>query len=82
MERADIRTVLLDVMDTVAPGCLPEQIDDDEDIREQMDLDSMDLLNMVAALHERLGIEVPERDVEQLTTIKGAVAYLAAAQVQ
>ena len=79
MEQAEIRTVLLEVMDSVAPGCLPDQIDDDEDIREQMDLDSMDLLNIVAALHERLGIEVPESDVEQLTTISGAVAYLAAA---
>lgn len=79
MDHKEIRTVLLEVMDTVAPGCLPAQIDDDQDIREQMDLDSMDLLNMVAALHERLGIEVPESDVEQLTTINAAVAYLAAA---
>lgn len=79
MEYAEIRAVLLEVMDTVAPGCLPAQIDDDEDIREQMDLDSMDLLNIVAALHERLGIDVPESDVEQLTTINGAIAYLAGA---
>ena len=76
MHPDQLRDVLLEVMDSVAPGCLPQDIDDDADIREQMDLDSMDLLNIVAALHERLGIEIPERDVEQISTINSAVAYL------
>ena len=76
MPNEDLRAVLLDVMDEVAPGCLPPVIDDDEDIREQMDLDSMDMLNIVAALHERLNVEIPESDVEQLVTINRALAYL------
>ena len=76
MSNEDLRQVLLSVMDEVAPGCLPDAIDDDEDIRDQMDLDSMDLLNVVAGLHERLGIEIPESDVEQIVTINRAVAYL------
>ena len=76
MDKSAIRQVLLDVIDEVAPGCLPDEIDDDEDIREQMDLDSMDLLNVVAGLHERLGVAVPEADIEQITTITGAVDYL------
>ena len=76
MLKEDLRTLLLAVMDEVAPGCLPDVIDDDEDIREQMDLDSMDLLNIVAALHERLHVDIPESDVEQLVTINRAVAYL------
>ena len=76
MDKNAIRQVLLDVIDEVAPGCLPDEIDDDEDIREQMDLDSMDLLNVVAGLHERLGVVVPEADIEQITTITGAVDYL------
>ena len=50
MQPDQLRDVLLEVMDSVAPGCLPQDIDDDADIREQMDLDSMDLLNIVAAL--------------------------------
>ncbi len=77
MSNEDLRAVFLSVMDQVAPGCLPDDIDDDEDIREQMDLDSMDLLNIVAGLHERLNIEIPEDDVEQIVTINRAVAYLA-----
>ena len=77
METQAIRAALLEAMDSVAPGCVPDEVDDDEDVREQMDLDSMDLLNIVAALHERLGVDVPEADMEELTTIHSAVAYLA-----
>ncbi len=76
MVKEELRKVLLDVMDEVAPGCLPDVIDDDEDLREQMDLDSMDLLNIVAGLHARLNIEIPESDVEQIVTINRAIAYL------
>ena len=76
MDKREIRAVLLEVIDSVAPGCLPDVVDDMEDIREQMDLDSMDLLNIVAGLHERLGIDIPESDIEQISTIEGAVAYL------
>ena len=76
MNQQEIRSVLLEVIDEVAPGCIPEVVDDDADIREQMDLDSMDLLNIIAALHERLGIEVPDADMEQITTLRKAIAYL------
>jgi acyl carrier protein len=76
MNQQEIRSVLLEVIDAVAPGCIPEVVDDEADIREQMDLDSMDLLNIIAALHERLGIEVPEADMEQITTLRKAIAYL------
>jgi acyl carrier protein len=49
------------------------------DLRDQLDIDSMDFLNFVIALHERLGVDVPERDYPQLATFDGCVEYLAAA---
>lgn len=76
MNQQELRTVLLDVIDSVAPGSVPEVIDDDADIRDEMDLDSMDLLNIIAAVHERIGIEIPEADMEQITTLNKAVSYL------
>jgi acyl carrier protein len=76
MTSDEIRAALLEAIDTVAPGSVPADIDDDADIRDEMDLDSMDLLNVVAALHDRLGVDVPEADVESLTTVNTAVAYL------
>jgi acyl carrier protein len=76
MTSDEIRAALLEAIDTVAPGSVPADVDDDADIRDEMDLDSMDLLNVVAALHDRLGVNVPEADVESLTTVNTAVAYL------
>jgi acyl carrier protein len=47
-------------------------------LREQLDLDSMDALNFVIALHEELGVEIPETDYAKLATMDGIVAYLLA----
>ena len=46
-------------------------------LREQLDLDSMDFLNVIAALNERTGVDVPEADYPQLATIGSAADYLA-----
>jgi len=48
-------------------------------MQEALDLDSIDFLNLVIALHERTGLEIPEKDYPQLATLDGCVAYLAAA---
>ena len=45
-------------------------------LREQLDLDSIDLLNVVIALHETLGIDIPEADYPRLATLDGCVDYL------
>lgn len=46
-------------------------------VREQIDIDSFDFLNVIIRLHEVLGVEIPERDYAELTTLDGAVEYLA-----
>ena len=48
------------------------------DFREALEIDSMDFLILVDELHERTGVEIPERDYPQLASIEGCVAYLAA----
>ena len=67
----DLKTVLLDALTSVAP-----EIDPARDLREQLDLDSMDFLNMMIALHERLGVDIPEADYPQLASLDAAVRYL------
>lgn len=47
-------------------------------LREQLDLDSMDALNFVVALHGALGVEIPETDYPKLVTLDACVEYLAA----
>jgi acyl carrier protein len=48
-----------------------------EDLRRQLDIDSMDHLNFVIALSEATRVEIPERDYPKLVTVDGAVSYLA-----
>ncbi len=50
----------------------------DADLRETLDLDPMDFMNLVIGLHERTGVDIPDADYPQLFTLDGAVAYLAA----
>lgn len=73
---SEIETAILDEIDAIAPGCIPDGLDRSADMRDEMDLDSMDILNLVAALHERLGVDIPEADLDQVVTLAGAVAYI------
>jgi acyl carrier protein len=70
------RTVVCDVLSEIAPETDPASLRDDEDIRDGLDLDSMDFLNFVIALHERTGIDIPEADYPRLRTLAGAIDYL------
>ncbi len=48
------------------------------DLRDQIDIDSVDFLNFVIGLHKETNIEIPDSDVAQLTTLNGCVSYLLA----
>jgi acyl carrier protein len=72
-----LRNVVLTVLRRIAPEIDPASIRADAVLREELDLDSMDFLNFVLGLHERLGIEIPEADYPRLYTLEGAVTYLA-----
>lgn len=74
----EARAVFFEELGNIAPEWDPAEIDPQEDIREAMDIDSMDVLNLVIALHKRTGIDIPEADYGKLITIDGAVAYLSA----
>jgi len=80
MNEQELRQVLVDALTQVAPEIDPAQIDPAADLAEQLDIDSMDFLNVIVAVNERTGIEIPERDYGKLATLDDAVAYLAAAQ--
>lgn len=74
----EARRLLFEELGNIAPEWDPATIDPQADIRETMDIDSMDVLNLVIALHKRSGIDIPEEDYGELVTIDGAVAYLVA----
>ena len=77
MTEDEIRTTVLRVLGEIAPEADPARIDPDASLRDQLDLDSMDLLNIMIGLHEALHVDIPETDYPKLATLNGAVAYLA-----
>jgi acyl carrier protein len=77
MTADEIRTTILRVLGEIAPEADPARIDPDASLRDQLDLDSMDVLNVMIALHEALHVDIPETDYTKLATLNGAVAYLA-----
>jgi acyl carrier protein len=72
----EIRTVFFDVLGAIAPEADPAAIDAGKPLREQIDLDSMDWLNVIIRLHEVLGVDIPEKDYGELTTLNATVNYL------
>jgi acyl carrier protein len=78
----ELRAIVISVLTEVAPDINPAAIDPETELVEQLDIDSMDFLNIVVAINERTGIEIPERDYPKLSTLNDAVGYLAHAQKQ
>jgi acyl carrier protein len=73
-----IRKVVLEELNNIAPEIDPASIDPGADLREALDIDSLDFLNFVTAIHHRLGVDIPEVDYRELLTLDKAVAYLTA----
>jgi acyl carrier protein len=77
MNNEALRAAVLDSLQEVAPEADLARLAQDDDIRDELDLDSMDFLNFMIGVHERTGIDVPERDYPRLGTLAGALSYLA-----
>ena len=78
MTRDEIKAAVLAALRRVAPEIDPASLRGDMPIREQIDLDSMDFLNFLTALHSSLGVDIPEAAYREVATLDGCVAYVAA----
>ncbi len=72
----DLRATILRTLGEIAPEADVTSIKPDVSFRDQLDIDSMDFLNFVIALHEQLHVDIPEADYPQLATLNGCVEYL------
>jgi acyl carrier protein len=72
----EIRAMILEVIANIVPDEDLSNLKGDVPIREQIELDSMDFLDIIMELRKRYGIEVPEDDYMELATVDGSVAYL------
>ena len=76
MNNIDIRKVLREELNNIAPEVDLASVDPTADLREVMDIDSMDFLNFITAVHHRLNLDIPEIDYPKLVTLDGAAAYI------
>lgn len=72
----DPRTTVIEAIRSVAPELGPDDLAADARLQEDLDLDSMDFLDVVTELSERGGIEIPERDYPELATVGRCIDYL------
>jgi acyl carrier protein len=80
MTRDEIKAIALDELTRVAPDLADENIPEHADLHDDYDLDSMDFLNWITALHKRLGVDIPELDYPKLASLGAAADYLLRAQ--
>lgn len=77
MTESDVRQAILDIIKLVAPDEDLGDIEGNKRLRDQLDLDSMDFLDIVMELRKRYKVEVPKEDYPELATLDGCVRYLA-----
>ena len=75
----EARQLIRSTLHQVAPEADLDEVGAGETLQEALDLDSMDFLNFAVGLHEATGLEIPERDYPQLSTVEGCVTYLTSA---
>jgi acyl carrier protein len=76
MTRDDVRNAVIGILTEIAPDEDFDTLKDEEKLRDQFDLDSMDFLDIVMELRKRYNVEVPETDYEQLVTMTSCINYL------
>lgn len=76
MAPAEIKTVILDILTDIAPDEDLTGLKDEIDFREQLELDSMDFLDIVMELRKRYSVNVPEQDYTELASMHSTVNYL------
>lgn len=77
MNEADIRLQISNGLAQIAPEADLDEIDAEENLREELDIDSYDFLSLLIWLNETLGVEIPESDYEKLISLTDLLNYLA-----
>ncbi|WP_437186878.1 acyl carrier protein [Planctomicrobium sp. SH668] len=76
MTRPEIREVIISILERIAPDEDLSNLDDSVAFREQMELDSMDFLDIVMELRKQYRVQIPENEYEHLITMDSTVNYL------
>ena len=77
MNPEQLRATVLESLHAIAPEADLSTLDSKVDVRDALDIDSMDFLAFVTLVHEKLNVDIPERDYREVRTLDGCVDYLA-----
>ena len=78
MDEPTLRKAVIAILQRIAPEFDPSAFDETVALRDQIDLDSVDWLNVLVAINEQLKVDIPEADYEKLRSFADLVRYLAA----
>ena len=81
MTESEIRESIFNVLHRIAPEANLNQLGPTQNLREALDIDSFDFLNVVVALNEKFGVEIPEGDYRSVSTLKGMIEYFTKKQI-
>ncbi len=82
LNEAELKQAIRRLLSEIAPEVDVAALDPVKDLREQIDIDSVDFLNFVIRLHNEFGVEIPDADVAKLVTLDGCAGYLRAAMAK
>ena len=77
MTKAQLQETIFTILRQIALAADRSDLDPDADLRDALSIDSFDHLNILIGLNEALGVEIPESDAGQLTTVEAMIQYLA-----
>ncbi|WP_415227761.1 acyl carrier protein [Psychromonas sp.] len=76
MDNREVKDLILEELGNIAPEIEPSEVPDNEDLREALELDSMDFLNLVIAVSKRTHVAIPEADYTKVLTLNDMTRYV------
>jgi acyl carrier protein len=76
MTKNEVREAIFEILHRTAPEADLNRVDPNENLREALDIDSFDFLNVLVALNEKFRVNIPESDYRRVSTVNGMIVYL------
>jgi acyl carrier protein len=76
MTKQEVTSAVLRILGTIAPEADLTRLKPDVPFRDQLDIDSMDLLNFFIAIDKELHVDIPETDYPKVATLDGCVEHV------
>lgn len=76
MTEVEIRNSIFQILHRIAPEADLSRLSPNDNLRESLDIDSFDFLNVLVGINEKFGVNIPEADYRQVSTLGGLTEYL------